>query len=117
MAVAVAGCWEAAAGPAARGRALSTPQRASAALVYALLPDGVDVRGGRGVPGSAGVHQSRSSGQLVLPTQRSPALRPPMSDEPIHAQLAEGDAHARLSAVEAEELLRRIADITRSQLD
>jgi type II secretory pathway component PulF len=40
-----------------------------------------------------------------------------MSDEPIDAQLVEEDAHGHLSAVEAEELLRRVADLTRSRLD
>lgn len=40
-----------------------------------------------------------------------------MPDEPIAAQLAAGDSHGRLSAEEAEELLRRIAELTRSGLD
>ena len=39
-----------------------------------------------------------------------------MSDEPIVAQLTAEDSRERLSPAEAEELLRRIADLTRSRL-
>lgn len=40
-----------------------------------------------------------------------------MSDEPIRAEFADGGSSARLSPEEAEELLRRVADLTRSNLD
>jgi type II secretory pathway component PulF len=40
-----------------------------------------------------------------------------MSEEPIAAQLVEGETISRLSADEAEELFRRVSDLTRSQLD
>src|SRR5215213_3088620 len=40
-----------------------------------------------------------------------------MPDELIDAEFADGGAHERLSRDEAEELLRRVSELTRSQLN